>query len=420
MGRRPVRKINPWLGALAVFLAPVLLGALLQGCGSGSGHRRVPRRTAPAPPAATTTTAPAPPAATTTTAPAPPAEAAAQPPPGTEAFGVNVNLLFNNRNYTPAQIDSQLQALHQTGATLARSDALWEWSEPAPPVNGVHTYDWSFDDAIAGSLAAHDLTWLPIIDYSALWDESIAGQDHSPPGSTSDYAAYAGAFAARYGPGGTFWQTHPNLTAEPVETYEIWNEPDSSLFWTPAPDPAQYADLYLAARAAITAVDPDARVIVGGLTQPTTFLPAMVAANPQLVGHIDGVAIHPYGEPSAILAKVRAARKTLVSLGMPSVPLYLTEFGWTTHPAGALDYVSAAHRPGDIRRTLTALGHLDCGVAAAILYTWVSPQGDPNNLEDWFGIHPPDGGTSPATVAFAAGLHAAQTPGKQLDDCPAG
>ena len=131
------------------------------------------------------------------------------PAPPSQVFGINVNRLFNDLTYTQAHIDAQLAAVRATGATVARSDALWEAAEPHAPAGGRHRYDWSFDDQIAGSLAAHGLTWLPIIDYTAPWAQSVSGQDHSPPRSDADYAAYAGAFAARYGSGGTFWRAHP-------------------------------------------------------------------------------------------------------------------------------------------------------------------------------------------------------------------
>ena len=332
--------------------------------------------------------------------------------PSGQAFGVNVNLLFNTFSYTPAQIEAQLAAVHATGATLARSDALWEATEPRAPVDGRHTYDWSFDDQIAGALAANGLTWLPILDYTAPWAQSIPGQDHSPPRSDADYAAYAAAFTARYGADGIYWRSHPALTPTPVTTIEIWNEPDNGEFWTPAPDARGYADLYLAARGAIDTVDPSIRAIVGGLTAPSTFLPAMLDAVPQLRGHIDGVAIHPYGSPAVVLAKVRGARAALVSEGMGAVPLYVTEFGWTTGPPGALDYVPAQRRPGDIATTLADLGHLDCGVAASVLYTWVSPRRDATNPQDWFGIADPDdpGAGTPDTAAFSAGLRNAVAP----------
>jgi hypothetical protein len=359
--------------------------------------------------------------ATNTTAPSTSSTSAAlapaQAPPAIEQYGASVNLLFNSFDSTPQQISAQLQALRATGVTLARSDALWEASEPTAPADGAHSYSWTFDDTIAGDLAAHRLRWLPILDYSAPWAESVPGQDHSPPSSSAAYAAYAGAFAARYGPGGTFWRTHPELPAEPVQTYEIWNEPDNGEFWVPTPDAARYADLYIAAREAIDAADPAARVIVGGLTNPTGFLPAMLAARPALLGHIDGVAVHPYGTPAVLLGKIKAARSTLVGLGMPDVPLYVTEFGWTTTPPGGLEYVPAKRRPTYILETMAALGHLDCGLAASVLYTWYSPQQDPTDGQQWYGIDSLTGAPTADTDAFKQGLRRAHAPAATLPIC---
>jgi hypothetical protein len=326
-----------------------------------------------------------------------------------EQLGANVNLLFILRGLTAAQVDAQLKALHATGATLARADALWELSEPSPPVGGIHRYVWTFDDAVAASLAANRLRWLPIVDYSAGWARSLPGQDHSPPRSSADYAAYGAALAARYGPGGVFWRAHPELPAMAVEEFEIWNEPDSVYFWTPRPDPARYAQLYADARAAIHAVDPGARVLVGGLSAAVTFLPQLLDADPGLRGRIDGVAIHPYGgSPAAVLAKVVATRRTLERLGLATAPLYATEFGWTTRPPGALDYLPARLRPHYIERTLQALASSGCNVATTILYTWYSPQSDPHNSQYWYGISPPGARGSLDVTAFSAGLRAAQ------------
>jgi hypothetical protein len=153
---------------------------------------------------------------------------------------------------------------------------------------------------------------------------------------------------------------------------------------------------------------------------PTTFLPAMLGARPQLKGHIDGVAIHPYGSPTVVLEKVRADREALTALGLATVPMYVTEFGWTTHPAGALNYVPAGLRPAYITRTLAALGHLDCGIAASLLYTWVTPERDANDSQDWYGIHAASGGSTPDSAAFAAGLRRATEPAPANPLCPGG
>ena len=356
-------------------------------------------------------------ALTTFTLPPPPITPT---PPAAEQFGANVNRLFDDRAYTRAQIDSQLQALHDTGATIARSDAMWEFSEPTAPVGGVHRYDWTFDDLIAGSLAAQGLRWLPIIDYAPAWAQLSSGKLHSPPRSPGDYAFYAAALAARYGPNGAFWRSHPGLSAVPVETYEIWNEPDNGEFWEPSPDPGGYAALYLLARGAIKAVDPTAAVIVGGLMAPAAFAPAMLAARPDARKYIDGVAIHPYGpNPQAVLQGVLVARHVLTRLGLATVPLYVTEFGWTTLPIGARSWLPGNARAGYISETLSELGHVDCGLAATLIYTWMTPGRDPGNPEDWFGIHPQDGPDSPDTNAFAAGLRTATQPGATISLCSA-
>jgi polysaccharide biosynthesis protein PslG len=344
-------------------------------------------------------------------APVPP-QRPALPAPSAPVYGVNVNRLFNDLAYTQTEIDAQLAAVRATGATIARSDALWEATEPTAPVAGHHRYDWSFDDRIAGSLAAHGLTWLPIVDYSAPWAQSVAGQDHSPPRSDLDYAAYAAALAARYGSGGAFWRAHPALAPAPVTAIEIWNEPDNGEFWAPRPDAATYARLYLVARAAIDAAEPSVRVLVGGLTNPPVSLPAMVRGAPQLRGHVDGVAVHPYGGPQVMVARIRGARAALGALGMGSVPLYVTEFGWTTQPPGATGYTPASRRPAEITTVLRTLGHLECGLAAVLLYTWVTPEHNAADPQDWYGIANPvdPAAGTPDTAAFASGLRAAVQP----------
>jgi polysaccharide biosynthesis protein PslG len=332
--------------------------------------------------------------------------------PGIGVVGVNVNRVFDDRIYTLAQEAALARALAATGVDTARSDTFWELTEPQPPRHGVHRFDWSFDDGIAGTLAAAGLRWLPIVDYSAGWARARFDLLHSPPGNPALYAAFTTALARRYGPGGSFWAEHPELPRRPVRTYEIWNEPDTPLFWSPAPSAAAYARLYAAARAAIHAVDPAAMVLVGGLTHPVAFLPALVAADPALRSAIDGVAIHPYADSTAaVLHLVSRARTALRGLGLAAVPLYLTEFGWVTSPPAAHHYIPAASRPGLVRATVAALGHTDCGLAGEILYTWVTPRGNPADPEDWYGLEPPGGGPSADADALAQGARQARAPG---------
>lgn len=350
----------------------------------------------------------------------PPRAPVPQPAPATSAvqLGANVGRLFNGSAYGASFIATQLAGLEATGATLARSDAQWELSEPAAPTAHGHRYDWQFDDTLVAALATHHLRWLPILDYSPQWARSTPGQDHSPPTSPDDYAAFAAALAARYGAAGAFWRRHPALPQLPVDTYEVWNEPDNPAFWKPAPDPAAYDALYERALAQIGAVQPAARVLVGGLTNPSAFLSRLLTLDPRLRTSLGGVAIHPYAPtPGAVLAKVRADRLLLRGLGAGGVPLFVTEVGWTTSPSGALDYAPASARPGYLQQTIAALAGSDCDVAAVLVYAWFTPERDPSNPQDWFGIDGASAAGSPDVAAFTTALRSAGPGGPPSSLC---
>ncbi|HEY8770614.1 MAG TPA: hypothetical protein VIM03_08730, partial [Thermoleophilaceae bacterium] len=59
----------------------------------------------------------------------------------------------------------------------------------------------------------------------------------------------------------------------------------------------------------------------------------------------------------------------------------------------------------------------NCNVGGIFLYTWVTPQHDPANGFDWFGIHPPGGGHTEAEAGFAAGIRAAKQARPRLNVC---
>jgi hypothetical protein len=151
-----------------------------------------------------------------------PATAATAPRSSTgEAFGASGSI--------PSDA-TELDALAQSGATEYRTDAAWPTAEPVAPAGGTHTYLWASFDAIAATLAEHGLRWFPILDYTPAWASSD-GSEFGAPTDPAAFAAYAAAFAGRYGVGGSFWAAHPDLPALPVAEYEIWNEENNPTFW---------------------------------------------------------------------------------------------------------------------------------------------------------------------------------------------
>jgi hypothetical protein len=275
---------------------------------------------------------------------------------------------------------------------------------------------------VATALASHRLRWLPILDYSALWASSLRTDYHSPPTSNRDYAAYAAAFAARYGRGGSFWSRHPGLPALPATDYEIWNEPNNGRwFWRPKADAARYADMYLRARTAIHAVDPQATVVVGGLVARPTFVADMYVARPDLLGNVDALGWHAYApRVSGLVKGVRDLRATLEVLGEGNVPIHITELGWPTRGKDPTVLPERA-RAAALETAAARLARSDCGIRAVIAYTWRTPRRDRTG----YGIRRPDGRPGPSSQAFervvarfgrkpAAQLRLCQPPGAAL------
>jgi hypothetical protein len=344
------------------------LGAVIlavSGCGGASRHL-APPRSAPGAKAA----------------PAPAGSARAT------AFGADVDQIFLGPSAAAGDADRQLAGAAAAGLGLARAAPLWEFTEPRPPVGGVHHYDWRYDDLIAGRLAAHGFRWLALLAYAPGWASATPTELHGAPVTPSDYAAYAGALAGRY--------------RGRIAAYEIWNEENSATFWHPAPDPAAYARLYLAARAAIHRVDPGVPVLIGGLANTGSAFLTELLRRAELRGQIDGVAVHPYGrDPAQVLGRVRGYRLQLRTLGAGDVPLYVTEYGWATQPVGGRTYATAAQRGPFISDVAQALLRSDCGVRMVVFYAWTTAQGNPASADQWYGVASPDGAPNSGTAAVA-------------------
>jgi hypothetical protein len=309
---------------------------------------------------------------------------------GSDFYGMNVQNVFDSSS---SSWGAQLSALSNGGIQLGRVDARWSNVEPKAPSNGRHTYNWSFYDSVAQALAQHNIRWYPIIDYSTGWAGVVSGDSNSAvaPNHVGDFATYANVFAQRYGRGGSFWRAHPSLPQLPVTTYEIWNEENSTRFLHPQTNaPEQFADLYMAARAAIKPVDPQAEVVVGGLSLGTegggpdeiSFLQRMVAHRPDMRGNTDAVGLHPYQLlVNDVYARIALFRQALDQLLGPQVPIEITEVGWSTTA------VSDQERGTDLMTIAQTLPRTDCNITRLIPYAWTSPEQNRNNSDDWFGIY---------------------------------
>src|SRR5690606_25242043 len=80
---------------------------------------------------------------------------------------------------------------------------------------------------------------------------------------------FLGAAAQRYGTSGQFWdyvkKEFPGIDPAPLQVWEIWNEPNSSTFWRPEPDPDAYAELLVKSAERIREQDGAARIMSAGM-----------------------------------------------------------------------------------------------------------------------------------------------------------
>ena len=136
----------------------------------------------------------------------------------------------------------------ELGGTRYRFDVDWSVVEPTKG-----TYNWGPVDRVLDAVLSAGLTPLGVLAYAPPWAE-VAGADsmHGAPIDTPAFAAFAGAAAARY--------------AGRINDWEIWNEPNNNLFWSPVPDPAVYTALLKQSYPAIKAARPGATVLSAGLS----------------------------------------------------------------------------------------------------------------------------------------------------------
>jgi hypothetical protein len=316
-----------------------------------------------------------------------------------EAFGASGSLPSNA---------AELDLLVRNGATEYRTDAQWPTAEPAPPANGVHTYAWASFDAIATTLAEHRLRWFAILDYSPGWASSD-GTEFGAPTDRAAFAAYAAAFAARYGVGGSFWASHPQVPALPVAEYEIWNEENIPLFWhQQATAPAQYATLVLAARRSIKAVVPSAHVVLGGVLDGGAdglgFLAAMERAHPGVLRTMDAIGYHPYqGDLQVILERVAALRRLLRQAGASAVPIDITEMDANDHVTSMASWTHAMARLGT-----TLAASPGCEVSRVFAYMGAPPIGATDaDSSGWFTLFGEHGTLDAVGLAYVGSMHRA-------------
>jgi hypothetical protein len=316
---------------------------------------------------------------------------------GDELYGISVGGAIQGED--PATLARDLDAIADAGARWVRLDINWAVVQ----AGGPSSYNWEPFDRMVQGVTERGMKVLGIIVYTPGWHRSSPIKAPDPQA----YANFAREAAARYGPMG-------------VHDYEIWNEPNISAFWS-SPNPAAYTQLLKAASSAIKSVDPQARVLTGGLAPswtedgnyaPATFLKGIYGNGGG--GHFDAVAHHPYCFPAMpgdseswsawyqMYGTPNSIRDVMTDNGDGAKKIWATEFG---APTDGPERVSEAEQAA--------------GIALAYelwkTYDWAGPlftyQGrdlgtDQSTRENFFGLLRHNFSPKPAYKAYrkAAGV----------------
>ena len=310
-------------------------------------------------------------------------------------LGVNVAL----EQYDDEDIEAALDRIAEGGFAWVRQSFYWSQIEPQPG-----RFDWTIPDRILVALARH-----PELRLVAVLDDNPP----VPPADPDGFAAFAGAFAARYG--------------AQVDDYQVWDEPNLADHWGGGPvNPPAYADLLARTARAVRDADPSARILLAGLA-PTVetgsqnlsdvrYLEQLYQAG--AAPHFDVVAGKPYGfdtgpddrrADEAVLnfSRLLLLWEVMVRHGDANKAVWASHWGWNALPpgwTGAPSIWGQTDERTQASRTVVALerARAEWPWAGALILDQFQPDAAPDDPRWGFALVGPDATPRPAYDAVAA------------------
>lgn len=327
---------------------------------------------------------------------------------GHSGIGISVGATLSWMN--ERELNAQLDDYVALGVEWVRHDIGWNQIQE----KGSSSYNWTAIDRVVRAVHSHGLKLLPIVGYTPSWARSDGCTTFScAPADVTEFANFARAVTARYGPQG-------------IHVWEIWNEPNVRQFWGPEPDVAAYVAVLKAAHDAIKSVDPDAIIVSGGLAPaatrsgsiaPIDFLTQMYELGAQ--PYFDAFGFHPYSYPA--LPSYKASwnawaqmstnednlRGIMVTNGDATKQIWMTEYGAPTGGPGAgatLGNYNFSNSPDHVDEALQArmvsdsmtLWRKESFAGPLFFYSYKDLGVAPTTNENFFGLLRYDGSRKPA------------------------
>lgn len=211
-----------------------------------------------------------------------------------------------------AQAPQNLQLMKEAGIRWIRADFSWfnvEYSEGKWEIERL--------DKIVDETGKLGLQLLPILDYDVPW--ATPAYKH-----LDKWLEYVTRVVKRY--------------KYRIQYWEVWNEENLKGFWHEDPDATNYATLLKETNRVIKEIDPNLKVVYGGLAGvPADYFEKSLAAGAGEA--FDVVNIHPYRGGITTIQRLEQFtsdidkfRQALRKYNLPEKPIWITEMGWATPP----------------------------------------------------------------------------------------
>ncbi|MCU7497330.1 MAG: cellulase family glycosylhydrolase [Ignavibacteria bacterium] len=200
---------------------------------------------------------------------------------GTAYYHVPVGLCedYPEETTTMKLIRDDMEFLKKSGVNLLRISFGWDAIEEEKG-----KFNWLFwDDFVKMAVDEYGITLVPYVCYMPKWN-STGAQDtmffwNYPPKDYEEFGVFMKELVNRY----KSW----------IKSWELWNEPDISIYWQGTPE--QFARMVKIGSKAVRQADPKAIIVLGGLAVRPEFF-RQLFRDYGISPYVDVVNMHNYYE----------------------------------------------------------------------------------------------------------------------------
>ena len=219
---------------------------------------------------------------------------------------------WNSFKYSDQESLNKVVALmKKAGVGFVRMDFLWEDIEPVKGEFKFEKYD-----SIVDSLSKNNIKILGLLNYSVPW-ASPTGKWNNPSADNQLFIEYARKVIRRY--------------KDRVKYWEVWNEPDSAIYWVQQDGLQSYCHLLKEVYLLAKTEDPGCKILNGGFANGILSVNRLYDNGAK--DYFDILNIHIFESPlnpqaiKAVKAYVWLAYKVMKRNGDSDKKIWVTEIG---------------------------------------------------------------------------------------------